>query len=529
MSRAAPEQERHATGVPGLDAILGGGLQRGALVLLAGPAGSGKTTLAGQIAFNAAHAGRRVLLLTALSEPSDKLLAHLRTFDFYDEDAVGDAVRVLSLQQFLPQGLTATAGDLRTLVRQAPAELVVLDGFGGVRGVARDAREAREFLYTLGSALSVLGATAIITSEADPREASLYPEAAPADVLLGIHYGLSGVRHRRRIEAIKVRGSAPLPGLHSLYVDGTGVSVQPRLETRAAGPDPSVAPSAARAGTGLTELDALLGGGFPDGTTTIVTGNPGTGKTLLGLCFALAGVAAREPVVYVSLRESAAELRRATAGFDLGPRLRAALDPQGGLTLLRVAPVELDPDVVAGRLLDALDAGRARRLVLDGAAELEAAVADGGDPRRLRNYLAALSEALRARGVTALILKESARLVAPELEAPADELSVLADNVLLLQRMLLRDRVRRVLTVVKVRYSAHDVHLREFEIVPPLGLRVLAPIESDSGVLEDAARRLDLVPGGVEGESEGESENEGESEGESAGQGQGAPPPGPAR
>ena len=269
MSRAAPERERHATGVPGLDAVLGGGLQRGALVLLAGPAGSGKTTLAGQIASNAARAGRRVLLLTALSEPSDKLLTHLRTFDFYDEGAVGDAVRVLSLQQFRPQGLTATAGDLRTIVRQAPA-----------------------------------------------------------DVLLGIRYGLSGVRHRRRIEAIKVRGGASLPGLHPLHVDGSGVSVQPLLETRTAGPGPSVAPSAARAGTGLTELDALRRGGLPDGTTAIVAGN-------------------------------------------LGPRLRAVLDPQGGLTLVRAAPVELDPDVVAGRLLDALDASRARRLVLDGEGKSE--------------------------------------------------------------------------------------------------------------------------------------------------------------
>jgi circadian clock protein KaiC len=489
---------RHATGVPGLDAVLGGGLQRGALVLLAGPAGSGKTTLAGQIAFNAARVGRRVLLLTALSEPSDKLLSHLRSFDFYDEDAVGDSVRVLSLQQFLPQGLTATTGDVRTLVRQAPADLVVLDGFGSVRGVAQDAREAREFLYALGTTLAVLGATAIITSEAEPRDAGLYPEAAPADVLLGIHYGLSGVRHRRRIEAIKVRGGAPLPGLHSLHIDGSGVTIEPRLETRTATPVSASAPSAGRAGTGLSELDALLDGGFPVGTTTILAGNPGTGKTLLGLCFALAGVAAGEPVVYVSLRESEAELLRATAAYALGPRLRAALAPAGGLTLLRMAPVELDPDVVAGRLLAALDAGRARRLVLDGAAELEAAVSDGGDPRRLRNYLAALSEALRARGVSALILKESARLVAPELDAPADELSVLADNVLLLQQMLLRGRVRRVLTVVKVRYSAHDVHLREFQIVPPAGLRVLAPIESDSGVLEDAARRQDLASGGAE-------------------------------
>jgi circadian clock protein KaiC len=130
--------------------------------------------------------------------------------------------------------------------------------------------------------------------------------------------------------------------------------------------------------------------------------------------------------------------------------------------------------------------------VIDGASELEAAVSDGGDPRRLRNFLAALSEVLRARSLSTLLLKETNRLVASaEIESPADELTVLADNVLLLQQMSLRGRLRRVLTVIKVRYSAHDVHLREFEIAPPGGLRVLAPIESDSGVLEDAARRLD--------------------------------------
>ena len=100
---------------------------------------------------------------------------------------------------------------------------------------------------------------------------------------------------------------------------------------------------------------------------------------------------------------------------------------------------------------------------------------------------------LRARGLSTLLLKETNRLVASaEIESPTDELTVLADNVLLLQQMSLRGRLRRVLTAIKVRYSAHDVHLREFEIAPPGGLRVLAPIESDSGVLEDAARRQDL-------------------------------------
>src|SRR5437879_1945162 len=88
------------TGVPNLDRVLGGGLPRGALTRVVGPPGSGKTTLAGQMAFAAARAGRRAVILTALSEPVSKLLAHMRTLAFYAEDLVGDRLQVLSLDQF---------------------------------------------------------------------------------------------------------------------------------------------------------------------------------------------------------------------------------------------------------------------------------------------------------------------------------------------------------------------------------------------------------------------------------------------
>jgi circadian clock protein KaiC len=223
------------TGIRGLDEALGGGLPRGSLVIIMGPPGSGKTTLANQMAFASVRAGRRALVLTALSESTSKLIAHLRGFSFFDDNLVSDDLQFLSLQQFLSEGLEAGSSALINLVRRGRADLVVLDGFRGVRGVDVDPQAARQFLYDVGSSLSIVGKTAIVTSEADPRDPLFFPEATTADVIIGLHYDVAGVRQRRKLEVIKMRGAAPLPGLHGLDLAHEGAIVYPRLEAHRAG------------------------------------------------------------------------------------------------------------------------------------------------------------------------------------------------------------------------------------------------------------------------------------------------------
>ncbi len=485
------------TGVPRLDQVLGGGLPRGALVIIVGPPGSGKTTLANQMAFAAGRAGRRAMVLAALSEPTSKLIAHLRSFTFYDDELTGDAIQFLSLQQFLSGGLESTGNEMVAAARRSHANFVVLDGFRGVRGVDVDPQAARKFLYDVGTTLSILGATTIITSEADPRDPAFFPEATTADVIIGLHFDLLGIRQRRRVEVIKMRGSAPLPGLHGLAISDEGVVVYPRLESRVTLASQTPLPEPidleadestvseladtpeSRVPFDLPALDAILSGGLTRATNTLVIGSLGTGKTLLGLHFALAGARRGEPALFLGFRESYRQLLLKTNPFTLGQEFRATLAPGGGLTLLRWPPVELNADILATELLAALDRTGAKRLVVDSITELERAAIESGDPRRVENYMAALVEALHRRGVTALFIREVPYEIGWPPDFSSEPTSILAENMLLLRQIEQRGHLYRLVSVQKMRFSAYDSTLwREVKIEVPACIRVLEPDRS---------------------------------------------------
>ena len=187
------------------------------------------------------------------------------------------------------------------------------------------------------------------------------------------------------------------------------------------------------------------------------------------------------------------ELLRKADVFDLGRQLRDALEPGGGLTLLRQPPVERDPDIVADQVLAALDRTGARRLVVDSISVLQRAVQRGGDANREEDYLGALIEALRARDVTTLLVKESRELAARDLVVSADMLSIVAASVMWLQQVSHRGRLHRIVSVPKMRFSTHDGSLREFTIGVPEGIRVLAPFVSDREP-SDELEPLPFVP-----------------------------------
>ncbi len=520
------------TGIPRLDQVLDGGIMRGSLVIVVGPPGSGKTTLANQMAFAAAREGQRAITFTALSESSDKLASHLRSFTFFDEKLLGDSVQFISLQQFLARGLETTSDEIISMSRAARADIVVIDGFRGIAGIEPESQAARKFLYDTGTRMGVLGITLVITTEGEPRDTRFFPEATTADIILGMHYSIAGVRTRRSIEVVKARGTRMLPGLHGLRLTPAGLMIYPRLEGIVAAEQNAahdalaaetqagdVAESAidmhakqgapevsepldaeveagggieGRARFGVPELDGLLGGGLTRGSSTVIIGSPGTGKTLLALPWVLEGVRQGEPAVILGMRETRAQLLRKADMFALGNRLREAL-ALGKLAIQTWAPVELDPDVVATSLLRAVENMGARRVVIDSIGEIERAVARSGDPGRVDDYLAALQVALRQRGLTVIAIKESGILLAPQIAGASEAIAVLAENVIYMQHVSYQAELHRILSVVKMRFSAHDTSLREFVIEAPTGIRVISPAHADRSAISGIAHRQEQL------------------------------------
>ncbi|HZC06747.1 MAG TPA: ATPase domain-containing protein [Ktedonobacterales bacterium] len=481
---------RHATGVPHLDEILGGGIPTNSLALIVGLPGSGKTTIASQIALNAARHGKTALILTALSESTNKLIQHLSSFSFFDASLIGGPVQFLSLQGFLSQGLQATSEAIIAEARRVKADVVLLDGFRGIRNIDVEPQPAREFLYTVGTTLGALGATTIITSEADPRDPTFFPESTTADVIIGLYYQLKGVRQFRGVEVIKARATTPLPGLHALTLSSDGASVYPQFEERVAAdilggdaqtqgaeamrqPVRAAQTSLRREPFNLAALDEMLRGGIPAVTSTLVIGSLGTGKTLLSLYYALAGVQTGERVVYLGMRETRSQLLQAAAPFKIGPQLAKALQPGGNLTFLETPPIKLNADILADRLMHEIDRLGAQRLIIDSVAEIERAVIRGLDSSRLDDFLAALLAALRSRGVTALFIKETDKALTSSVDLPADALSILAENVISLQQLPYEGALHRIVSVLKLRFSDHDPNLREFRIAAPEGFEML--------------------------------------------------------
>ena len=477
------------SGIPSFDILLGGGIPLRQAIIVTGTPGSGKTVMCSQIAFSAAARGIPVVVATVTSEPHDKLMGALSSFDFFQPELLGEKLFFISAYSALKKGAKEARDLLLQTVRERGAGMLFIDGLRSIRDLWQDEARLREFLYELGISLAAINCIGLFTTEYPLDRLMALPEATTVDGIVSLSIQPQGSRRVRRVEVVKLRGRPHLSGEHTLLIREEGVVAIPRLEaTRLDFRDDP--PTLARKSFGLPELDALMHGGIPELSTTMLAGSMGIGKTLVALHFAADGALHGEKALFVSFFDAPSMLiaRARRVGLDVDPALR-----EGRLVMRYVPPMETEADVLVQEILAEVDRLGVKRLVLDGLTELEMAILD---PSRRRTFLASLSMRLRMRGITTLFTREVSKVVGTELDFNDAPVASLGENVLLLRYVELHGQVHRILSVLKMRDSEYVADLREF-VITDKGVKVLAPLRSAVGLLTGQARPLGTSIGGT--------------------------------
>lgn len=479
---APPAPPRIPTGIPGLDIILGGGLLLGGLYLVEGQSGAGKTILGNQLAFAHVAAGRRVIYITLMTEVHSHMLSHLRMLTFFDEKVIGDDLIYLSGTGPLDEGgLPALITLLHATLQGRHATTLVVDGLAVVTETAASEIPLRRFMVTLQAYMKAIGGIAILLGRPLAGHSDL--AYTMVDGVLAFHNESVDVEVFRTAEVVKLRGSAHLRGRHAYALTDAGLVIYPRIEARYAAPtaDPTGEALGPLVGLGQSRLDAMLGGGLPQGTAMLVVGGSGTGKTPFGLHFLDAGARAGEVGLYFGFGEPPAALLAAADG--LGLTLRAAFE-RGALTFVWQLPGDESLDALAGRLLTAVERHGVRRLVLDG---LDILALRARRHDRLVNFWAALQQELRRRGVTTVATLLLPVLFGAPPPSPIAGLDGQFDTLLLLHPVERHARLDRLVSVLKARGRAADRISREFYLTAH-GIQIAEMADNAGGSAETPVR-----------------------------------------
>jgi len=446
--------ERLKSGNREADYILGGGFPANSINIVMGHPGSGKTIFAEQLIFDNAGDDRPILYFTTLSEPLAKVVRYLQGFDFFDETKLGTQVIFEDVGgELAKNGPDALIPLLRQAITSLAPKVIVIDSFKAVHDLAPSVAGRRRMVYEMTALLTAYGTTAFLLGEYTEEDILLYPEFAVADGIVEMSRRRLGNRDERYFRVYKLRGSRYLEGAHAFRITSAGLDIYPRLVSPQL-PE-GYEPATERISTGVTGLDAMLDGGVWRGTTTLLAGPSGAGKTTIGLQFALEGARQGEPSLYMNFQENPSQLTRTIRNLGADPDEAQAQ----GLDLVYASPVELQIDSIIIDMFRRIQQGRVRRLVIDALGDLASAATD---PQRLHDYLYALVQHFAVSGITSVLNFETVgNTVAGN--GMQNAMSYLSDNVLLLT-VDGEERTRRALRVLKTRGSAHDTRVREIEI-----------------------------------------------------------------
>jgi circadian clock protein KaiC len=453
---------RHATGIAGLDDILGGGFPRNRLYLVKGSPGVGKTTLALQFLAEGARRGERVLYIT-LSETEAEIRqvagSHGWGLEGIDLFELSNAEQALQLDD--ENTLYATADvDLKETVRVLLDEVerlrparVVFDSMSELRLLSQTPIRYRRQLLALKQFFAGRDCTVLLLDDETAEAGDLQIESLAHGVVV-LHQEANGYgADRRRVRVSKLRGSPFRSGHHDFVVRSGGLVVYPRLVAH----EHRTEILAERLPSGIAELDAMLGGGVDRSTATLLLGPTGSGKSAISAQLATSAAKRGEHAAMFLFEERIGTLlRRAQLlGMEIDTHVES-----GKLTLQQIDPAELAPDEFTHLVRDAVERDGARVIVIDSLNGYYTAMPEGRFlTLQMHELLAYLSE----RGVATILTMAQSGFLGAHMSSPVD-VSYLADTILMFRYYEAEGRVRKALSVVKKRSGAHEDTIRELSM-----------------------------------------------------------------
>lgn len=461
------------TGVPGLDEILGGGLPEYSFNIIAGAPGCGKTTLAHQIVFANASPKTPVLYFTVLGEPAIKMLRYQQQFTFFDQAKLDGSIRFSNLsQQVLNHDLGAVLDSILKEVATAKAGIVVVDSF---RTVVRKAlnsvseMELQGFVQRLALHLTSWQATTFLIGEYMEGELRDNPVFTVSDGLIWLYQSVERNSIVRKMQVMKLRGQESVPGLHTFRITSDGLQTFPRTFGLTDNESDHVK-GRRRLSTGVRQLDALMGGGIPEGDSMLLAGPSGAGKTVLGIQYIAEGLKRGEPGIVAMFEELPNEFleRAASFGFKFDKHLK-----DGSLQLIYLRPLDLSVDETVHAIVNAVKKNGCKRLVIDSLVGFEMALAP--DFRTdFRESLYRMIGALTRLGVTIISTVEVEENFT-SMGLSNFTISFLADDIVRLRYASINGQLRKVMMVVKMRRSQHSIDMCAYDVTSK-GLAIGEPM-----------------------------------------------------
>ena len=484
---------RMASGVRNLDEILQGGWPLSSVTVLAGPPGSGKTVLAQQLCFHNASPKRRVLYFNTLSEPAAKTLRYLAQFSYFEANKLDKEVQFVDLGSILrAEGLEQAKLLMMEHIKKIKPSLVVVDSFKVFDDLAKSREELRKFGYEIAVNLMAWETTALLLGEYGTEDIATNPLFSIVDGLVTLTQRESSGEQQRFFQIVKMRGTGHSRDEHAFVITSNGIEVYAPRVTVQRKPSQEQKPEVSRCRTGISNLDHLIGDGIPYGSTLLIAGVAGTGKTVLLLEFIYRGALAGEQGIVFSFEETEERLRATARGMGWD------FDAQMKRGMIQIVFIPQPNILVEGHLLmiqERIEAMGAKRVALDSVSVFLHKIKDPQVAREKTFQLASIVQNVQAVGFFATDIPYGSA----QISRFGVEETVVDGVILLTSKEEGLDR-ERYLEIYKLRNTAH-LKGRHSLMIEKGGMTIFPRYISDTSIDEtppsvEVAERL---PSGTPG------------------------------